>query len=102
MVEKKEEKLPRQSFWGQEIEKGVYKTEYGDILTTAQIRQGLAGCLMVLIFVGGMITGCTMRVHEEIQKRRENSKKQVTTPKVESVTDSKEGVVHFSSKFITR
>jgi len=73
---KSKKEYPRKSFWGAEVAPGVYKTEYGDILTDRKISQGIASCLILLVSVACLIGGCTMRVHEEIQKHR--AKKEAT------------------------
>lgn len=86
-VPKDKTPLPRKCLWGTEVEPGVYKTEFDDVITSKEISQGIAGCLMVLICAAGLIGGCTMRVHQEIQKRR-SKEENVKTPKKEMISNS--------------
>ena len=76
------------SFWGRPVkdEKGhvvAYKDEFGDVRTPKRILQEVSSCLLVLIGVATLIGGCSLRVHEEIQKRREKKMNKPAAEKVE-------------------
>lgn len=60
-----------------------WQDEFGDMRTPRGIIQEVSGCLLMIIAATALIGGCTMRVQEEIQKRREGQTSKPTSQKVE-------------------
>lgn len=57
-----------------------WRDEFGDMHTPRGVVQEISCGLILLVSIAGLIAGCSMRVHEEIQKRRE---KNINKPIVE-------------------
>ena len=63
-----------------------WQDEYGSIHTPRSIAEEISGCLIFLVVVAGFIAGCSMRVREEIQKRRDKDLNKPQVQKVENAT----------------
>ena len=73
------EQTKNNSFWGKRIEDENghllgWRDEFGDMHTPRGVVQEISCGLILLASIAGLIAGCSMRVHEEIQKHREKNK----------------------------